>query len=151
MIRQATLHFHSDNTMPGPHDAAHAATWAAQRGHYRIAQQLLGLAAALEALYLERADRHGLGLPVSAMRPIMRVAEPPTERDQPNTFDELPGSAKNDLGSPTRAAADHSGGSRAPASCATCAGVIQYIGPLTDTWRHTDPNDGLDGHEARPA
>jgi hypothetical protein len=171
MMAELMLIFGSDPNgepdYPSALQAQHAGCWAAERGEYRIAQQLLGLACALQ----EHEAVHDIeAAAIGAWRvreAVSRTREVPILR---------PPTMASDLGRPTRGVPEHSSppgltlagagptgdgesdlataaGSHAPQDCALCHLLIVWV-PGLDVWRHSSPDTATDlagPHDAQPA
>jgi hypothetical protein len=163
--------------LPTSTQAQRAGTWAAERGHYRVAQQLMGLACALEeveqiAAVAERGqliDVTGIGDPRTTMvnqrtgeletclevpRRIVKVpmyGQTRTEHPRTAQGAEPGATAVLHIAEQARAAMDAV--SHAPQQCAVCTTLMVHMG--NDQWRHLDDDGayraaGNLSHEATP-
>jgi hypothetical protein len=151
MILSAALFFGRGGDLPKSSDAAWAGMWASERGHYRVAQQLMGLACALEeaeqiAAVAERGhliDVTGLGdLPNTTMvnQRTGEIVEVPmhgqTRTEHPRTTQEPEPGATAVLHIAEQAKAAMDAVSHAPQQCAICTTLMVHMG--NDQWRHLD-------------
>ncbi|MDQ1700672.1 MAG: hypothetical protein QOG34_2535 [Frankiaceae bacterium] len=145
----------TDTYMPTALVVSQAGAWAAAHGEYRIAQQLMGLAAALEASELEHTT-DVTGLDAQIAQRIRNVPfHGPTRNEQPAGYP-LRAAAPDDASTQVMAAV----GSTAPRDCATCGLLIvwqgdPYSGDPTQfgTWIHSSPGTAIEAagaHEPNP-
>jgi hypothetical protein len=141
-----SLNFTEPDQLPDDVTTYRAAAWAGARGHYRIAQQLMGLAAALADNQIERARaRERIDIATAPMIGQTRTEHPRTAKDAETAI--IPAV-----------------GSHAPMMCQVCGTLLTYEhepfelparqgwrefmqGP--GAWRHQDVTV-LDDHEPQP-
>jgi hypothetical protein len=123
----------SDDYMPTALVTSQAGAWAAERGEYRIAQQLMGLAAALQAAELEHQEGEHDRL-ATQIRAVPMLGA--TRNEQPRNY-------------PIRSAAPDDTavlepvGSTAPRDCSTC-GLLIVWERESERWLHTSPGNAFE-------
>lgn len=129
-------HRETDEYFPTALVASQAGAWAAAHGEYRIAQQLMGLAAALEAYWLENtADVSSFAGISERIRNVPFKGQTRNEQPAYPLRPAAPADASTEV-MPTI-------GSSAPRACSTCGLLVRWDRAIGD-WVHSDPGTALE-------